>query len=217
MDMNAINNVTSSMTSASSTSSKAAKSSTAAEQTPAKESSAANTSGSTSKDGVVYERGSSTVNTEYVKKNAALIKQLKADSDARVTQLKNIVTTMMQKQGVAIGQSDDSIWKFLAGGDFTVDADTKAKAQADIAEDGYWGVEQTSDRIVDFAIALSGNDKEKADLMINAFKKGFSQATKSWGKTLPDISQRTYDAVMKKFDNWKNEDTTSSDTTTEQV
>ena len=40
--------------------------------------------------------------------------------------------------------------------------------------------------------------------MIAAFKKGFEQATKSWGKTLPDISQRTYDAVMKKFDAWKN-------------
>ena len=40
--------------------------------------------------------------------------------------------------------------------------------------------------------------------MIEAFKKGFEQATGSWGKKLPDISQRTYDAVMKKFDEWKN-------------
>ncbi len=40
--------------------------------------------------------------------------------------------------------------------------------------------------------------------MIAAFKKGFDQATKAWGKSLPDISGRTYDAVMKKFDAWKN-------------
>ncbi len=96
------------------------------------------------------------------------------------------------------------MWRFLAGGNFTVSADVKAQAQKDIADDGYWGVEQTSDRIVDFAKALSGGDSEKADKMIAAFKKGFEQATKSWGKTLPDISQRTYDAVMKKFDAWKN-------------
>ena len=67
-----------------------------------------------------------------------------------------------------------------------------------------WGVEQTSDRIVDFAKALSGGDPAKADTMLEAFKKGFKAATKSWGKELPDISQRTYDAVLKKMDAWKN-------------
>ncbi len=154
-------------------------------------------------EGVVYERSSSTKNTNYVKKNASLIKQLQADTDARLSQMKNIVEQMMSKQGSAIGKAD-SMWRFLAGGNFTVSADVKAQAQKDIADDGYWGVEQTSDRILDFAKALSGGDSEKADKMIAAFKKGFEQATKSWGKTLPDISQRTYDAVMKKFDAWKN-------------
>ncbi len=121
----------------------------------------------------------------------------------------------MKKQGAAIGNAD-SMWQFLAGGNFTVSADVKAQAQADIAEDGYWGVEQTSDRILDFAKALSGSNPEKADELLAAFKKGFSQATKSWGKTLPDISQRTYDAVIKKFDAWKN-GTESTDTSTDQA
>ena len=56
----------------------------------------------------------------------------------------------------------------------------------------------------DFAKALSGNDPEKADLLLDAFKKGFKEATKSWGQDLPDISQRTYDAVVEKFNKWKN-------------
>ncbi len=153
--------------------------------------------------GVVYEKSSSTVNTDYVRKNSALISQLKADSDARVAQLRGIVEKMMQKQGAAIGNAD-SMWRFLAGGNFTVSADVAAQAQADIADDGYWGVEKTSDRILDFAKALSGSNPDKADELLEAFKKGFSQATKSWGSTLPDISQRTYDAVIKKFDAWKN-------------
>ena len=153
--------------------------------------------------GVVYEKKSSTVNTDYVKKNSALISKLKADSDARVSQLRGIVEQMMKKQGAAIGNAD-SMWQFLASGNFTVSADVRAQAQADIAEDGYWGVKQTSDRIVDFAKALSGSNPDKADELLEAFKKGFSQATKSWGSTLPDISQRTYDAVVKKFDAWKN-------------
>ena len=165
--------------------------------------------------GVVYEKSPSNVNTEYVKKNSALINKLKADSDARVSQLRGLVETMMKKQGAAIGNAD-SMWQFLAGGNFTVSTDVKAQAQADIAEDGYWGVEQTSDRILDFAKALSGSNPEKADELLAAFKKGFSQATKSWGKTLPDISQRTYDAVIKKFDAWKN-GTESTDTSTDQA
>ncbi len=165
--------------------------------------------------GVVYEKTSSTVNTDYVKKNSALISQLKADSDARVSQLRGLVEKMMKKQGAAIGNAD-SMWQFLAGGNFTVSADVKAQAQADIAEDGYWGVEKTSDRILDFAKALSGNDPKKADELLAAFKKGFSQATKSWGKTLPDISQRTYDAVIKKFDAWKN-GTEGTDATADQA
>ena len=130
---------------------------------------------------MVYEKSPSNVNTDYVKKNSALINKLKADSDARVSQLRGLVETMMKKQGAAIGNAD-SMWQFLAGGNFTVSADVKAQAQADIAEDGYWGVEQTSDRILDFAKALSGSNPEKADELLAAFKKGFSQATKSWGK-----------------------------------
>ena len=133
--------------------------------------------------GVVYEIASSTVNTDYVKKNSALIQQLKTETDARISKLKGIEEQMMKKQGASIGKAED---------------------MRDFADDGYWGVEQTSDRIVDFAIALSGGDPAKADTMLEAFKKGFKAATKSWGKELPDISQRTYDAVLKKMDAWKN-------------
>lgn len=154
--------------------------------------------------GAVYEKSSGTSDKAVSKKtNQALVAKLKADAEQRTSQLRSLVEKMMTKQGQAIGKAD-SMWSFLAGGNFTVDAATKAQAEADIAEDGYWGVEQTSDRILDFAKALSGDDPEKADMLLDAFKKGFEQATGTWGKKLPDISQRTYDAVVEKFDNWKN-------------
>ena len=38
--------------------------------------------------------------------------------------------------------------------------------------------------------------------MKEAFEKGFKEATKTWGKELPDISQNTRDAVLKKFDDY---------------
>ena len=156
--------------------------------------------------GVIYEPSKETAavsSKKTYKPDTATIAKMKADADARTEQLRSLVEKMMTKQGVAIGTAD-SMWSFLAKGDFTVDEATRAQAQADIADDGYWGVDQTSDRILDFAKALSGNDPEKADLLLDAFKKGFKEATKSWGQDLPDISQRTYDAVVEKFNKWKN-------------
>ncbi|MDE7435060.1 MAG: hypothetical protein K2N01_04460 [Lachnospiraceae bacterium] len=156
--------------------------------------------------GVIYEKSSSSQTQESKKsQQASVVAQLKADANKRAEQLTSIVRQMMSKQGKAIGNADD-MWSFLASGKYTVSADVKAQAQKDIAEDGYWGVSQTSDRILDFAKALSGGDKSKAEELLEAFKKGFKQATKSWGKALPDISQRTYDAVVDKFDTWMNEE-----------
>ncbi|MCR4867621.1 MAG: hypothetical protein K5921_11895 [Lachnospiraceae bacterium] len=162
---------------------------------------------SQAEQGVIYEPSNQAVEDSAKKTytpNTELINKLKADADERTSQLRSLVEKLITGQGNAIGNSDD-IWSFLRTGNFTVDAETKAQAQKDIAEDGYWGVEQTSSRILDFAKALSGGDPSKIEKLRDAFKKGFEQATKTWGATLPDISQRTYDATMKKFDDWANE------------
>lgn len=153
----------------------------------------------TEESGVVYEPSKETKTTKKYKPDAAMIQKLKADADARTAQLRSIVEQLMTKQSNAYGQAND-IWSFLANGNYTVDPATKAQAQADIAEDGYWGVEQTSQRIIDFATALTGGDPDKIEEMREAFKKGYAMAEKKWGGELPDISKKTYDAVMKKFD-----------------
>jgi uncharacterized protein YukE len=153
----------------------------------------------TTDTGVVYEPSTAGETAKTYTPNTKLIAQMKADTQNRLTQLQGIVEKLMTKQGKAYGDAND-IWKFLAKGDYTVDAATKLQAQQDISEDGYWGVKQTSDRIVDFANALTGGDPSKIEEMREAFKKGFDAAAKAWGGDLPDISQQTYDAVMEKFD-----------------
>ena len=91
--------------------------------------------------GVVYEKSSDQTSGTVTKKtDYALINKLKADAEERTSQLRSLVEKMMTKQGVAIGTAD-SMWSFLAKGDFTVDEATRAQAQADIADDGYWGVD----------------------------------------------------------------------------
>lgn len=173
---------------------------TAATDTKSYTKSSADTSEKSNNSGVVYEKNNATSSTTiYAKED--VVARLKADADSRTSQLKSLVEKMMSQQGLKIGEADD-MWKFLASGDYTVTPEVKAQAQADIAEDGYWGVEQTSDRIIEFAKALVGDDPDKAESMRAAFEKGFKAATKSWVKELPDISQKTYDAVMKKFDDW---------------
>lgn len=153
--------------------------------------------------GVVYEPSEKTTAKTYTQ-NAELVAKLKADTANRTAELESIVRKMLSKQGQVYGEAND-IWSFLAEGKFTVSPEVKAQAQADIAEDGYWGVEQTSDRILDMAKALTGGDPDKIEEMRSAFEKGFKQATKAWGKDLPSISSNTYDAVMKKFDSWAEE------------
>ncbi len=190
-----VNGVTSTQAAAtySYTSSNTVKEKTAAENTTTK---------TAEETGVVYEPSTKTV-TDSAKKtykpDTNLINKLKADADARTHQLRSLVEQLMSKQATTYGNATD-IWQFLREGNFTVDPATKAQAQADIAEDGYWGVNQTSDRIIEFATALTGGDPDKIEEMREAFKKGYKQAEETWGGSLPEISQKTYDAVMEKFD-----------------
>lgn len=164
----------------------------------------------TAEQGVLYEKNSSTdkkatysVNKMSSEERATLVKQLKADQASRQQQLVSLVHDMLNKQTRTYANAgNDSIWRTLAGGNFTVDAATKAQAQSDIAEDGYWGVKQTSQRLFDFASALAGDDVEKMKEMQAAMEKGFKMATKTWGGSLPGICQDTMAAANKLFDDY---------------
>lgn len=146
-------------------------------------------------NGVVYEPTLETP-TKTFKANEKVIAQLKLDAQNRMDQLQAIVQQLIGKQCKTA-----DIWEKLKSGELEVDPETRAQAEADIAEDGYFGVKQTSDRIIDFAVALTGGDPSKVEAMRDAFKKGYEQAEKTWGGKLPEICQKTYDAVMAKFDN----------------
>lgn len=133
------------------------------------------------------------------KPNTEMVNKLKMEVEARTQQLQDIVNKLLSKQGqtydVAMG-----LKQFYEN--LEVDDETREQAKKDIAEDGYWGVKATSERIFDFAKALSGGDPDKMEEMRKAFEKGFKEATKAWGDELPEISQKTKDAVNKLFDDY---------------
>lgn len=153
----------------------------------------------------VYEsdHADKSTNNKVYKTDTATVERLKAEAEKKTEQFRHLVEKMLLKQGQTLTDATD-IYQLLREGKLDVDPATSNQAQKDIAADGYWGVEQTSDRMVSFAKALAGSDPSKADEMIDAFKKGFEEATKSWGGTLPDICQQTYDVTLKKLDEWKN-------------
>lgn len=186
MSVNGINNNTISETYTTNTSAKEKSDSTP--KTSEKETS------STQAEAAVYEK--SKLSDDDRKK---IVNQLKADMEKRQSQLTELVHKMMGQQTNTFGTANN-IWEFLAKGDYKVDPEVQKKAQEDISEDGYWGVKQTSDRIIDFAKALAGDDVKALEKMKDAFIKGYKMAEKTWGGKLPDISKRTYDAVMDKFD-----------------
>ncbi len=174
----------------------------------------------TTTEAAVYEKTSEddkkatySVNKMSAKDRSALVDKLKADQESRQQQLVSLVHKMMSGQAKSFGianNDEDSIWKFLASGNFTVDAATKAQAQEDISENGYYGVKQTSQRLFDFASALAGDDVDQMKKMQAAIEKGYKQATKSWGRELPSICKDTLDATNKLFDNYYASKTTET-------
>lgn len=156
----------------------------------------------------VYEKSDSSKDSGTYKINkmskedrSALVKQLEADASKRQQSLIDLAHNMISKQANTFGAATD-VWKFLASGKFEVDAETKAKAQEDISEDGYYGVKQTSQRLFDFASALAGDDVKTMEKMQKAIEKGYKKAEKTWGGELPEISKKTLEATNKLFDDY---------------
>ncbi|MDK9707971.1 MAG: hypothetical protein OEL83_13055 [Desulforhopalus sp.] len=109
--------------------------------------------------------------------------------------LRGLVINILKDQGIDA--------KFVAD-DAEIDLNTltSEEAQELVADDGYFGVEKTSQRIFDLAVGIAGGDPARLDAIRAGVEQGFQEAYDAFGGWLPDISYDTYDAVMKKLDDW---------------
>ena len=176
-------------------------------QTTAKTKTSQTTNTADAKDiGVVYETSSKTDDkSNKIKDYSSVVATMKKELSTKNEQLQNLVTKLLGKQAGKYTKLAD-LFK-----DIQADPATIEQAQKDIADDGYWGVEQTSDRLVSMAQALSGGDTSKADTLIADIKKGFDEATEAWGDKRPDICQKTIDAAVKKMEAWRDGTTSETD------
>jgi len=109
----------------------------------------------------------------------------------------------------ALGVNDangQGFWA-LRSGNFKLSEADRAQAQQLISEDGFFGVKQTTDRIMNFARAMVGEGASDAQIetMRKAVQKGFDEVARMFGgfDKLPDVTKQTHTAIMKEFDDWK--------------
>ena len=148
------------------------------------------------------------------------IARMKAETDSKMVETLKVMVKSQFKGQMTVAENGDT----TISGAFELTIKLKYKAKegqqdagqvndetsgSDTTESGvpkgldpYWSAEQTSDRMLKFAKSLSGDNKEKAELLKNAFLEGYKQAKEAFGGTLPQVSEDTYKLTVEKFDKW---------------
>ncbi len=165
----------------------------------------------TSNEAAVYEPSKKT--NAHGTYDAAKVKQMVDEVNNQADKFRDLFMKLISKQAtkdaIASGGSlsgDDAFKSIMSkidnGGEAMVEIDeeTRLQAQKDVAEGGYFSVEKTGDRLLEFADAMAGGDPKKLELMRKSVQDGFKAAEEMWGGELPQISKDTLAYVMKGFD-----------------
>lgn len=147
----------------------------------------------------VYEKGGrSEVSSNVLNKIDDTVKNTNARTAERMS---NMVAKVLGQQIQNTNSPTDTIADILSGG--TESTEGTSETTNDTSND-YYGVEQTSGRILDFAKALGGDDPEKISILRQAVDDGFNAAAQEMGfdsiDDMPQITKDTYAAVMSGFD-----------------
>jgi len=133
----------------------------------------------------------------------ATIERLWNETNHAAAAIRKLVASMLGKKDA----SGQGFWAVRAGGNFKLSAADRAQAMEMIGEDGFFGVRKTTERIMEFAKALVGENasEEQIESMRAAVQKGFDEVARMFGgfDNLPDVTKQTYDAIMSAFDDWK--------------
>ncbi|HET6419656.1 MAG TPA: hypothetical protein VFG19_05835 [Geobacteraceae bacterium] len=83
-----------------------------------------------------------------------------------------------------------------------MDRITPANAKTLVANEGHWRPDSTASRIISYALTISGNDPTKLEGIKKSIGGGFALARESFGGELPEISGRTFAAVIDGLEEW---------------
>ena len=121
-------------------------------------------------------------------------------------EIQSIATTTSTVQGA--GQSLDKVKELLSKLDVSktgysgkaIHDKTPYEANVFVADDGFFGVSQSSKRLSDFVLAGGGDDVEKLKAGREGMLKGFKDAEQIWGEKLPDIAYQTIQKATETID-----------------
>ncbi len=77
---------------------------------------------------------------------------------------------------------------------------TQDEASELVDEGGYFSIENTAQRLVDFAVKMAGDDPERLKVTRDAVLKGFKEAEELFGGKLPEISYKTIEKALGMID-----------------
>ena len=167
-------------------------------------------------EAAVFEKAATkSESVKTYKRDTATLSEISQQVELKMASLKSTVENLFSTQSLKFGESkglsydrilekyDGKLKEFYQN--LEVDESTRLTAQQEIAEDGFWGVKQTSERAIAFAKALSGGDPSKVELLKKAVEDGYAAAEKAWGGELPEISKLTQEATLKGLDDWARE------------
>jgi len=132
----------------------------------------------------------------------AAAKQLWSETNHAIDAVRKLISSALS----ANDPTGQGFWANRAANIKLSEAD-RAQAQQLVSEDGFFGVKQTTDRLIGFAKAMVGEGASDAQIekMRAAVQKGFDEVAKMFGgfDKLPQVTKDTHAAVMQAFDSWK--------------
>jgi len=135
------------------------------------------------------------------------VKKMLDDMKRQQESFMQMIYKLMLKQANSMGIADKHMsitFDLMSRLAEVADQETIDWAKEAVSEDGYYGVKQTSERIFNFAKAITGGDPSKIGLMRDSIQKGYDMAERMWGDKLPEICKQTFDRVMEMLDEWEN-------------
>lgn len=142
----------------------------------------------------VYTQGEQTT----FQPDMARVSEMWNSHQQQVDSFRRMIETLLNQQASRQGLAQG--WQIS---DIEITPEMRAEAEEMIGEGGYFSVEETAARILDFAVAISGGDPARIDLLERAVERGFQQAERMFGREMPQISHDTMQAVRDGFNQWR--------------
>ena len=148
--------------------------------------------------------------------DTARVQEMWRSHNQQVESFRRMVETLMEQQAqrqfgmgnpfwrrdeIGMGNPEWDDLQFVMN-NIEVTDEMRAEANAMLGEGGYFSIEETAGRILEFAVALSGGDPDRIDDLSDAVERAFAQVERMFGE-MPQISHDTLAAVREGFDQWR--------------